>query len=541
MEPAAALSLPAARQAILTGAGIVMAAFGLVLLVAAANVANILLARAAARTREIAIRLSVGATRGRVIQQLLTESAIIALAGAVCGSLLFLWSFQALIPWLLTSVPGWEAFRLDATPDLTVLWFALGLTALTAVVFGLVPALQASSGDVHAAMKPDADGVSGGRGWIRGTLIGAQIALCTMLLIPAGLLARALHAAHNFDAGFDHQNVAAVGIDLRGARYEKGNAARFREQWLERVRALPGVERVAEASRIPLSSGRSQATLRVGDEPTGHVFEVNTVSPDFFSVLGLPIVRGRAFTDGEIDAVLVTESTARRYWPGQDALDGTITTLDQGRRHVVGIVRDAQVSQAQDATSSYVYFPAMRGTEGGISILARTRSDFDHFAAAVRAETTRMDGGLVVNVQRLSDNVGLLQTLSQITASIAGLLGLLGLGLASLGVYGVVSYVVSRRRREVGVRMALGAGARDVQRLILRQTLRPVAIGMFIGIAAAAAIVRVLQSVLFGVSPYDPVAFIGGPLLVLTIAAAAAFLPTRHALRVNPLSALRPD
>ena len=282
VEPAAALSLPAARQAILTGAGIVMAAFGLVLLIAAANVANILLARAAARTREIAIRLSVGATRGRIIQQLLTESAIIALAGAVCGSLLFSWSFQALIPWLLTSVPGWEAFRIDATPDRTVLWFALGLTAMTALAFGLVPALQASTGNVHAAMKPDAEGASGGRGWIRGTLIGAQIALCTMLLIPAGLLSRALYAAHTFDPGFDYHNVAAVSIDLRGPRYEKGQATLFHEQWLERVRALPGVERVAQASRIPLSTGRSQATFRVGDEPEGHVFEVNTVSPISF-------------------------------------------------------------------------------------------------------------------------------------------------------------------------------------------------------------------------------------------------------------------
>jgi predicted permease len=517
-----------------------MAASGLVLLIAAANVANILLARAAARTREVAIRVSVGATRGRLMQQLLTESAVIALAGGLCGSLLFSWSFQALIPWLLASIPGAEPFRIDTTPDRTVLWFALGLTATTALVFGLVPALQASKGDVHAAMKQDGADSRGGRGWLRGVLIGAQIALCTILLIPAGLLSRALHAAHTFDPGFDHRNVAVVSIDLRGPRYEKGNAAIFHEQWLERARALPGVESIAQASRIPLSPGRSQTTFRVGDEPEGHIVDVNAVSPGFFTVLGIPIVRGRVFTDTETDAALVTESTARRYWSGQDAI-GRAITMDGRRRHIVGIVRDAQVSQAQDAIPSYMYLPATRGTQRRISVLARTRVDVDGFAAAVRTETSRMDASLVVNVQPLSDNLGMLQTLSQIAASVAGLLSLLAASLAAIGVYGVVAYVVSRRRREVGVRMALGAGARDVQRLILGQTLRPVAIGLSIGVAVAAATVRLLQSVLFGVSPYDPVAFISAPFLMLAIAVAAAFMPTRRAMRVNPMSVLRSE
>jgi predicted permease len=538
VEPAAALSLPVQRGEVLRGAALVMVAFGLVLLIAAANVANILLARAAARTREIAIRLSVGASRGRVIQQLLTESATIALAGAVCGSLLFSWSFQALIPCLLMAVPGAEPLRLDATPDRAVLWFALGLTALTTLIFGLVPALQASTRDVHAVMKQDATGSGSGRGWIRGTLIGAQIALCTMLLIPAGLLSRALYAAYTFDPGFDYRNVAVVSIDLRDPRYDKGNAAIFHDQWLERVGALPGVERIAQVNRIPLSPGRSQATFRVGDEPEGHVFDVHAVSPDFFAVLGMPIVRGRVFAPGEIDAALVTESTARRYWPGQDALGRTIT-VDDGRRHIVGIVRDAQVSQARGAVSSYLYLPATRGTQRRISVLARTRVDLDGFAAAVRAEASHMDASLVVNVQPLSDHVALLQTLSGITASVAGLVSLLAVGLAATGIYGVVAYVVSRRRREVGVRMALGASARDVQRLILRQTLRPVAVGLFIGVAVAAATARLLQAVLFGVSPYDSVAFIGAPLLMLAIAGAAAFMPTRRATRVNPMSVLR--
>jgi putative ABC transport system permease protein len=535
VEPAAALSLPVARRNVLRGASIVMAAFGLVLLMAAANVANMLLARAAARTREIAIRVSVGATRGRLVQQLLTESALIAFAGALCGSLLFWWSFQALIPWLLSSVPGGEAARVDATPDLTVLWFALGLAATTALLFGLAPALQASKSDTHAVMKQDGAGSKGGRGWLRGTLIGAQIALCTMLLIPAGLLTRALYAAQSFDPGFDHRNVAVVGIDLRGPRFEKGGVETFREQWLERIRALPDVERIAEASRIPLSPGRSLTTLRLGDEPEGRLADVNTVSPEFFSLLGLPIVRGRVFADGETDAALVTESTARRYWPGQDAIGRTVT-IDGRRRHIVGVVRDAQVSQTQDAISSYVYLPAARGSQRGISVLVRTRTDVDAFAAAVRAETSRMDAGLVVNVQPLSNNLALLQTLSQITASVAGTLSLLALGLAAIGIYGVVAYTVTRRRREVGIRMALGATARDVRWLILGQTMRPVAAGMAIGLAVAAAAARVLRAVLFGVSPFDPVAYLGAPLMMMAVAALATWLPTRQALQTDPVS-----
>lgn len=538
VERAAALSLPVARDNVLRGAALVMVAFGLVLLIASSNVANILLARAAARTREIAIRVSVGATRGRILRQLLTESAIIALAGAVSGSLLFAWLFQALIPWLLASVPGAEPLRIDATPDRTVLWFALGLTGMTALVFGLVPALQASGADIHPLTKQDTAG--GRRGWIRGTLVGAQIALCTMLLIPAGLLTRALQAAHRFDPGFDHRNVAVATIDLRGPRYEKGGAAAFHGEWVERIRALPGVESISHASRIPLSAGRSQTTIHVGDEAEARVVDVNTVSPEFFSVLDIPIVRGRTFTEAEPDAAIVTESTARHYWPGLEAI-GQAVTMDGVRRHIVGVAGDAQLSQARDAIASYVFLPAVPGTQQRISVLARTDFDTSAFAAVVRAATSRMDAGLVVNVQPLSNNLAMLQILAQITASVAGLLSMLALALAAIGVYGVVAYVVSQRRHEVGVRIALGAGARDVQRLILRQTLGPVAAGMSIGFLAATVTVRLLQSILFGVSPYDPVVFMSAALFMLAVATVAALVPTRRAMRVNPLSVLRSE
>jgi ABC-type antimicrobial peptide transport system permease subunit len=267
---------------------------------------------------------------------------------------------------------------------------------------------------------------------------------------------------------------------------------------------------------------------------------VNHVSSEFFSLVRIPIVRGRVFTDGENDVVLVSESTARRYWPGQDAIGRSIT-MDRVQRQIVGIVRDARVSQVPEAMSSYMYLPARPGGQRALHVLVRSRLDVAGFAPAVRAELARMDASQLVNVQPLSDSLGLLQTLSQIAASVAGLLSLLALALATSGIYGVVAYVVSRRRREVGVRMALGAGASDVQQMILRQTLRPAAIGLAIGVALAAVTARLLRSVLFGVSPYDPLAFVGGPAIMLAIAAAAAFVPTRRVVRIDPMAVLRSE
>jgi ABC-type antimicrobial peptide transport system permease subunit len=300
------------------------------------------------------------------------------------------------------------------------------------------------------------------------------------------------------------------------------------------------VEKVALASRIPLSPGRSQTTFRFADEPDGQVADVSAVSPDFFALLAIPVVRGRVFAAGERDAVLVTEATARRYWPGQEALGRTIR-MDGRTRRIVGIVRNTRVSQAEDAISSYFFLPAAPGTQRSISVLARTRGDIEGFAAAIRAETLRLDPHLVVHVRPLSANLGVLQTLSQISAGVAGALSLLALSLAAIGVYSVVAYVVSRRDREIGVRMALGATLHDVERLIMRQTARPIVAGLAVGVAGAAGAAQLLRSVLFGVSAYDPLAFIAAPLLILAVAATAAFLPTRRASRVDPVAVLRSE
>jgi predicted permease len=550
IQPATSLSLPEARRDIFSMAALVLAAFGLVLLIACANVANLLLARAAGRTKEIAVRLSVGASRGRLLQQLLTESLIIALAGGVAGSLLAWWSFKGLLALLLSALPGTiPPLSVDANPNLTVLWFGLGLTVTTALVFGMVPALQASKQDVQTVLKQDGAG-SGRRtgGWLRGALIGMQVAVCMVLLITTGLLLRALYAAQTAEPGFDYRQVAMASFDLRSPRYADAQAATFQRQLIERVRALPGVEAVAQVDKTPLSPGRFQTMFRLPAQTEWHEIDMNTVSPEYFALLGIPVVRGRTFTaaerTGESRAVIVTEATARRYWPGGDPIGRTLVMglgpNQEVALEIVGVAGDAQITTVGETVSSYMYLPA--GAPGRrLGLLVRSRTDLAALASGIRAVTREIDPGIVARVNPLEQNLDFWRTVSRITASLSGSLGLLALTLASLGVYGVVSYVVSRRVREVGIRMMLGANARDVQRLILRQTLRPVVIGGVIGIAAAAAASQVLHSVLFGVSPFDPVAFVGAPLFLLVVAAAASVLPARQALKLDPMTTLRYD
>ena len=547
IAPATSLSLPEARRDLLGLASVILAAFGLVLLIACANVANLLLAGAAGRTKEIAVRLSVGASRGRLMQQLLTESLMIALAGGVAGSLLAWWSFKGLLAVVLSALPGTiPALSIDANPNLTVLWFGLGLSVATALVFGMVPALQASRQDVQSVLKQDGAG-SGRRagGWLRGSLIGVQVAVCMVLLVSAALLLRALYAAQTAEPGFDYGPISVASFDLQGPAYDDRRVAAFQQELIDRVHALPGVEAVARVSKIPLSPGHRQDMFRLPSSEAWHEVDMNLVSPGYFSLIGIPIVRGRTFLPSEIGdtsrAVIVTEATARRYWPGIDPVGRTVL-MGQGSKplEVVGVAGDAQVRDDRpDGIELHV--PAgRRGCQRRLLLLVRGQN-FASLASGVRELTRQLDPAILVRVNRLEENLDFWRTLSRLTAGLAGSLSLLALVLASLGVYGVVSCLVSRRRREMGIRMVLGATARDVQTLILRQTLVPVAIGAVIGIAGAAAASQVLESVLFGVSPFDAIAFIGAPLFLLAVAASATLLPARQALKLDPMTTLRYD
>ena len=545
VAPATSLSLPVARRDFASVAVIVVAAFGLILLIACANVANVLLARGEARSREIAVRLAIGARRGRLVRLLLTESAVIALIGGVAGTLLAWWTFQALLPSMLSTVPRMSQPRLDANPNLTALWFGLAITVGTAMLCGIVPALRASKQELHGAMKQDSAQMKARPGgWLRGALISIQVAVCMVLLISSALLLRALQATYAFDPGFEYQNVAVVSIDLRGPQYSDAIAEVFRKQTIEQLASLPGVRAVAQVSKVPLSPGRSQGTFRLPAQEQTHEFDVNAVSPDYFAVLGLPIVRGRTFTRTELDggarAAIVTEATARRFWPGQDPVGRTIVAASSPETalEIVGVVRDAHMSNVANIESSYLYLPA-GSSERRLTLLVRGETDFDSLARSIGSMIKTLDAGLLAQIQPLGANLDFWRTVSRSVAVLSGSLSALALVLASIGVYGVVSYIVIRRRREVGIRMALGASPRAVQALVLRETLRPVGVGVLLGVLAAAASSQVLERGLFGISPFDPIAFVASAMFMLTVATAATLLPTRKALKLDPVTALR--
>ena len=547
ISEASGFSLPEGRTTFLSIAAVIMAAFGLVLLIACANVANLLLARSAGRSREIAVRLSLGATRGRLIQQLLTESFLIAIAGGLLGSLLALWSFRGLLTVVLSALPAQlPPIAIDANPDLRVLWFALALTAATGIFFGLAPALQATRADLQTILKQDSAG-SGRRttGLLRAGLVGIQVAVCMVLVISAGLLVRGLYAAQTVDPGFDYRDVTVISFDLRRAGYDDARAEAFRRQFIERTKALSETGDVARVGQTPLWPGRTGTMVHLPGQDQRHEMDFNTISPEYFPLVRLPIVRGRNFTDADMQdrarSIIVTEATAGRYWPGQEPVGQTLFMGTVGGKEwipmqVIGVVKDAQITRIAETASSYMYLPAAPGSG---QLLVRSRTDFASTASAVRAFARDLDPGLVVRVNRLEENLDFWRTISRLATSLSATLGVLALLIASIGVYGVVSYVVSRRLREVGIRMVLGATAREVQRMILRQTLRPVVIGMLAGIAAAAAVSRILEAVLFGVSAFDPIAFVVAPLFVFVIASAASVIPARKTMRVDPMSRLR--
>ena len=547
IQTATLLSMPEECSSVDEVGVVLLAAVGMVLLIACANVANLLLARAAGRRKEIAIRLSVGASRGRLIRQLLTESLLIALLGGALGSLIAAWSFGGILRLVIAQLPGESTvLSVNVGPDLRVLGFSLALTLLTGIVFGLAPALQASRPDPNTALKDS--GARGGTqtgsgGFLRHTLVGAQVAVCMVLLIAAGLMLRALYVAQTIDPGFRIQNVASVSFDLRSQGYDDRRAALFQRDLLQRLTGLPGVDTVAQAGEIPLSGNLRGSSLSLPGQTGDHVADYNAVSPEYFSLLGIPIVRGRNFTQTEVrtgaPVAIMSESTARKLWPSQDPVGKAIRWGRERVVEVIGIARDAQVAHLAQPTEAYVYLPAGPEEQIFLKLLVHGSDGFGSIARGIRATIHTLDPDFVANVTHLEDNLEFARIPSRIVAILAGSLGALGMLLACIGVYGVVSYAVSRRVHEIGIRMTLGADAHEVKRLILRQAMWPVVIGALVGIAGCAAVSQILKSMLFGVSPHDPVAFVVVPLVLLSVALAASYIPARRATQVDPMVALR--
>jgi predicted permease len=382
-------------------------------------------------------------------------------------------------------------------------------------------------------------------------LVGVQVAMTMVLIVGVGLLLRGLAATQTVDLGFDPRSIAFASYDLRGGGYDEAEAAAFQRRLLDDVRGLPGVEGAAQVMTEPLNSDIEVAGIRLPTQDRGQVRSaaLNAVTADYFDVVGIPIVRGRAFVDADMTdasvATIVTESTARNLWPGQDPV-GERVLLAIGRDQdvaleVVGVARDAQVAVVGRVEPYYLYLPAAPRSAEVLQLLVKTRTDFASTAAAVRTAAARLDPGFAVQVRPLESNVDYWRNLSGTLTGLGASLGLLALALGAVGIYGVVAYFVARRTREIAIRLALGARPGDVLAMILRRTMRPVVVGAVVGLAGAIAVSRVLSSVLFGVSPFDPLGIGVAALFVLGVAFAAGFLPGRSAVRQQPLAALHYD
>ena len=542
------LGRPQERSVVFGIGAVVLAAVGLVLLIACANVASLLLARASARQKEIAIRLAIGGSRWRIVRQLLTESLLIAFLGGSLGSLLAVWSLEGIAPFVLAHLPTPGVLRLswNFSPDLRVWGYSLALTVLTGIVFGLAPALYATRQDLSTAIKGDGGGLMGkaARGGIlRSTLVGVQVAVCMILLIAAGLLMRGLYTAQTVDPGFEMKGITQARFDLPSQGYNMERAREFQRELMARVAALPGVDQVEQARVMPLGHQFLGTGMTPAGETESRQFEFNVVSPGFFAMLGMPMVRGRVFTEVETRSgapvLVVTESTARRLWPGQDALGKTLRGWEKKVYQVVGVVRDSQASHLGQSDGLFFYLPAGPEEQEGLQLLVHSKSGDTATINGIREAARALDANLLVDVSKLADNLEVWRAPSRIVAALSGVLGALALLLAAVGVHGVVSYGVSQRIREIGIRMTLGADGRDVMSLVLRQALRPVVIGALIGVIACAAVSRVLSDVLYGIGSHDPIAFIGVPLFLLGIAFLASYVPARRAVRVDPVVALR--
>ncbi len=539
------LSSPEERQYLIPVSSVILAAFGLVLLIACANVTNLLLARASVRQKEIALRLSLGAGRGRLVRQLLTESLLLSMTGGILGSVIACWSFVRLTSFIMSHLPkGFPVFSINATPDLHVLFYALMLTFGTGIAFGLVPALQSTRPNLSSSMQGDGAALGGkkkGRFLLK-ALVGAQVAVCMVLLLAAGLLLRGLYSAQTEDPGFEMKGVATTLLNLNQQGYDGPRATQFMNIFVEKLHAIPGVVEVARAECAPLSHDHSGGPFTAEGSSDQIQMEYNHVTPSYFALTGIAIVRGRNFTDAENHdalSVIVTESTAHRLWPGQDPLGKTIRESEGHVRTVVGVARDAQVAQLGDSTTNYVYYPF--GPEDNVRsyVLVRYATGFGDVAKAMRTGALSIDPNLSIDVTRLEDYLEVWRAPSRIVAGLSATLGALALLLCSIGVYGMVSYSVSRSVREIGIRLALGADKAVVVRHVLWQSMRPVLIGGAVGIVLCAAVSSVLSSMMFGVGAHDPLAFVAVPCLLLGIALIATLVPARRAMDVDPAVALR--
>jgi putative ABC transport system permease protein len=531
-----------------TGLMVLLAAVGFVLLIACVNVANLLLARATARERELAIRKALGASGSRLVRQLLSESVLLSFGGGALGVCLA----AAAIPLLRAFSPGSVPRLADTRIDGAVLAFSLILCVLTGIVFGLMPALQAARGELHEMLKEGTRGsTEGGRGKFRSALIVAEMAIALVLMTGAGLLIESFAHLMRVNPGFAAQNLMTFQFNLPPDHYGQGpQMTEFYRELIERVKTLPEVQAAGVTSYLPLTGAirfvyfcpEGRVCEGIGKDP---LIAIRQVSPEYFDTVRTPLLHGRVFSDKDTAAgqpvVIVNQTVASRYWPGQNPIGKHLAnSRDMLQREVVGVVGDVKFNALNVANSEEMYVPLAQIPWQATALIVRSQSSTQPLVAAVRAKIAEIDPNLpVTGISSMEDVLSASVAQPRIIMEFAGVFAGFALLLSAIGIYGVMAYSVSARKQEMGIRMSMGAESRDILKLVVGQGMRLTLLGAVIGVAASLALTRLLASLLFGIRTADPLVFTGATLVLVISALLACYLPARRATRVDPIIVLR--
>lgn len=546
---------------------VLFAAVGFVLLIACANIANLLLARATARRKEMAIRTAVGASRWRLARQLLTESILLSLLGGTIGLLLARWGIDLILYVSPDAIPRSREIGLDWS----VIGFTVGISFLTGILFGLIPALQAGDVDVQETLKETSRGVSG-RQWLRSSLVVAEVATTLVLLIGAGLMIRSFYLLQKVNPGFSYEHLTSFSVSLPEKKYAAEEAkASFYNRLLENIRALPGVESTAAASGLPLGNNGWQTGFVIDGQPRPPrdqtpLMEACLVTPDYFRAMNIPVLRGRVFTDRDdrshltnvdlskmdenerqmaaLNSVVIDEDFARRYWPNEDPIGKHVLMGSEQKPHklevigVVGRVKMESLNQNSDRVQGY--FPFAQVPNDSMTVIVKGSSDPSQLISSVRAAVKEIDPDQpIYNPRSMYDIRAESVAPERLNLTLLSLFAGLALVLAIVGIYGVMSYSVTQRTHEIGIRMAIGARPRDVFAMILGHGMKLTILGVVIGLALAFGLTRLMETMLFGVAPTDLTTFTAISVLLISVALLACYLPGRRATKVEPTISLR--